>query len=357
MKGISKLKIITACLIAGIVSSFCFLRIGKRFLVDWLDFRMVVIIAAGILLTAVIYAFYLGFRKNPAPSRASAILAFWQGVTRYSIALDLTMIGWQKLFRLQFSTPLGRLDMPFNSFSPEDLTWAYFGQSRVFVCIIGGIQILGSCLLLFSRTRLAGVFVLLPVMLNIILLNACYHMEWGESIQAIELTIALCYLLFCEYHRLVEFFFRAKADAPSIRIQPRLLRSIVRLSVPVIPLLLIGHYGSPDKNPWLTGKYTVSHLEINRRDVTANSCNDSVLTLVYFDEGNDCVFEYNSQQRRFIGSYRLDKTRSHLTIVWRYPQNVHDTLIAMLSPTGPQNQYLTGKMGQDSIRMQLSKTP
>jgi len=87
------LKIVTACLIAGIVSSFCFLRIGKRFLVDWLDFRMVVIIAAGILLTAVVNAFYLGFRKNLAPSRASAILAFWQGIIRYSIALDLTMIG------------------------------------------------------------------------------------------------------------------------------------------------------------------------------------------------------------------------------------------------------------------------
>jgi len=91
---------------------------------------------------------------------------------------------------LQFFTPLAKLDMPFNSFTPEDLTWAYFGHSRVFVCIIGSFQILGSFLLLFSRTRLLDVFVLLPVMLNIVLLNACYHMEWGESIQAMELTIA-----------------------------------------------------------------------------------------------------------------------------------------------------------------------
>ena len=356
MKGISKLKIITACLIAGIVGSFCFLRIGKRFLADWLNLRMVILLTAGILLTGVAYAFNVGFRKNLTPSRSSAILAFWQGVIRYSIALDLTMIGWQKLFRLQFSTPLARLDMPFSSFSPEDLTWAYFGQSRVFVCIIGGIQILGSFLLLFNRTKLVGVFVLLPVMLNIILLNACYHMEWGESIQAIELTIALCYLLLCDYRRLVEFFFRAKADAQSMGIRSPLVRSIVRLSVPAIPLLLIGHYGLPDKNPWLTGKYTVSHLEINRQDVKVNSCNDSMLTLVYFDLGNDCVFEYNSQQRLFIGSYRLDKTRSHLTVVWRYPRNVHDTLTATLSTSGAQNKYLIGKMGKDSLRMELLKT-
>jgi hypothetical protein len=107
----------------------------------------------------------------------------------------------------------------------------------------------------------------------------------------------------------------------------------------------------------LTGKYTVSHLKINRQDVTANSCSDSVLTLVYFDQGNDCVFEYNSQQRLFIGSYRLDKTRSHLAVAWRYPRNVHDTLTATLSPSGAQNKYLIGKIGKDSLRMELVKTP
>ena len=357
MKGISKSKIVTACLIAGVVSSFCFLRIGKRFLVDWLDFRMVVIIASGILLTAVIYAFYLGFRKSPAPAKSSAILIFWQGVIRYGIALDLTMIGFQKLFHLQFSTPLARLDMPFNSFSPEDLTWAYFGQSRIFVCIIGSFQILGSFLLLFSRTRLLGVFVLIPVMLNIVLLNACYHFGWGESLQAMELTIALFYLLFCDYHRLVVLFFPAKTDTPSIRIPSRLVRSMVRLSVLAIPLLLIRNYGAPDKNPWLTGRYTVRHLQINQRDVSVNSCSDSVPTLVYFDEGNDCVLEYNSQQRRLFGSYRLDKTKSHMTVTWRYPRNIHDPLIATLTTANVQNKYLIGKMGQDSLRMELVKTP
>jgi hypothetical protein len=107
----------------------------------------------------------------------------------------------------------------------------------------------------------------------------------------------------------------------------------------------------------LTGKYTVSHLEINRQDVAANSCSDSVLTLAYFDQGNDCVFEYNSQQRLFIGSYRLDKTRSHLTVIWRNPRNVRDNLTATLSTSGSQNKYLIGKMGKDSLRMELLKTP
>lgn len=357
MKEISTPGKIIACVIAGLVSSFCFFRIGKRFLPDWLNFRAVTIIAAGILLTAILYAVFWGLRRSQSGSRSAVILAFWQGIIRYSIALDLTMIGFQKFFRLQFSTPLARLDMPFSSFSPEELTWAYFGHSRAFVCIIGGCQILGSFLLLFKRTRLTGVFILLPVVLNIILLNACYHMEWGESIQAIELMIALLYLLLCEYRRLVEFFFRATSDLPSISSMPSFLKILLRFSTLFIPLFLIWNYGPPDKNPWLTGKYKVGQWLVNQQNGTVNSCSDSVLTLVYFDPGNDCVFEYNSQQRRLFGHYLLDGNK-RMTIVWHYPKNIHDTLVATLTETGKEStRVISGKMGNNNVRIELTKVP
>jgi cbb3-type cytochrome oxidase subunit 3 len=356
MKGISTLKKIITCIIAGLVSSFCFFRIGKRFLVDWLNFRAVFIIGVIILLTAITYAIYWAARKNRANNSSSDILAFWQGVIRYSIALDLTMIGFQKFFRLQFSTPLGRLDLPFSTFTSEELTWAYFGHSRVFACIIGGFQILGSFLLLFSKTRLVGTFVLIPVMLNIILLNACYHMEWGESIQAIELLIALLYLLLCDYHRLVEFFFRSGSDLPSMRHRSVLFKALMRFSILFIPLFLIWNYGSPDKNPWLTGKYQVIHLMVNHQNIKVNSCSDSVLSVVYLDQGNDCVFEYNSQQRRLYGLYQLDQTNTRMTVIWHYPRNIHDTMTATISAENKDHKLLiSGKMGTDTIEVELLK--
>ena len=228
MERISLAKKLITCVIAGLVGSSCFFRIGKRFLVDWLPFRVDLIIAVVILLTALIYAVWWTAQMRGPDNRSSAILAFWQGVIRYGIALDLSMIGFQKLFRLQFSTPIGALDLPFSSFSPEDLTWAFFGQSRTFVCIIGGLQILGSFLLVFSRTQLTGIFILLPVVLNIVLLNACYHFEWGESIQALILLTALLYLLLSEYPRLVEFFFRAKTRPPPAPVRSRLLKNGIR---------------------------------------------------------------------------------------------------------------------------------
>lgn len=358
MKDISLVNKMTTCIIAGLVTGFCFFRIGKRFLTDWLTFRMVLIVAVIILLTAVIYGIYWSFQRRQSYSRSSAILAFWQAVIRYGIAMDLTMIGLQKIFGLQFSTPLGALDLPLSSFSPEDLTWAYFGQSRTMIDMIGSFQILGSFLLLFSRTKLAGVFVLLPVVLNIVLLNFCYHFEAGESIQAGELLIALLYLLFSEYHRLAEFFFRARTSLPSIRLRSLPVKNLIRCSSLVIPLLLIWHYGPPDKNPLLTGRYKVSHLRINQQDRAINSCSDSLLSLVYLDQGNECVFEYNSQQRRLFGIYQLNKANGNMTVVWHYPRNIRDTLFATLSMGGYDHRLtITGKMGRDSVQMELVKAP
>ncbi len=368
MKEISGSKRIVTCIIAGLVSGFCFFRIGKRFLVDWLPFRVTLVIGLLMILSAFVYAVRWGLQRQQPRERQAAVLAFWQGVIRYGIAMDLTMIGLQKWFHLQFSTHLGALDLPFSSFAPEDLTWAFFGRSRAFICIIGGFQILGSLLLLFRRTRLAGVFVLIPVLLNIVLLNACYHFEAGESIQAIELLIALVYLLLWEYPRLVQVFFGAEMGArtgvtsvPSLPISAPIRSTAVknglRLSVVLVPLLLIWHYGPPDRNPWLTGKYRVSRVTVNQREVAARTCMDSVLTLAYFDPGNECLFEYNNQQRRLYGTYRLDERNSRMTVIWHYPREVHDTLIGKFSQGRQGERMLSGTMGRDSVVIGMVRVP
>jgi hypothetical protein len=140
-------------------------------------------------------------------------------------------------------------------------------------------------------------------------------MEWGESIQAIELLIALLYLLLWEYHRLVEFFFRTNSAFKPTRFSP-FLKSIIRFSILLIPLFLIWNY----------------------------------------DQGNDCVFEYNSQQRRLYGIYHLDKAKTKMTVIWHYPKNIRDTLVAAISTIGKDHKLLvSGKMGSNSMELELLK--
>jgi hypothetical protein len=120
--------------------------------------------------------------------------------------------------------------------------------------------------------------------------------------------------------------------------------------------LLIFHYGLPDLTPSLTGSYQVSHFVVNKQEKQPSVCTDSLLTRVYMDLGNDCVFEFNGQQRRLFGNYRLSDENRKITIVWYYPKNAHDTLTGEIRKEAIGNAVsINGKMGQDSIQISLVK--
>lgn len=265
----------------------------------------------------------------------------------YGIALNLAMIGLQKWFGLQAHTHLALLDNPLSSFSGEDLSWAYFGRSPAFFNVIGGFQIIGSVLLVFRRTRLAGVLVLLPVMVNIFLMDYFYHFYPGELGQALGLLLGLLYLLFTEYDRLRAFFFQSTSRSG-------IGQTLARLSVLYIPLLLITcFFHLPEKDP-AHGKYTVTNLWIDNKPVNLDNCGDSVLTRVYLDEGHDCLFEYNSRKRWLIGNYTIDRPAHRMLVLWHYPAHVHDTLVVQMADI-PGGLSLDGRMGSAHIRMDWHK--
>ncbi|WP_428658180.1 hypothetical protein [Runella sp.] len=79
-----------------------------------------------------------------------------------------------------------------------------------------------------------------------------------------------------------------------------------------------------------------------------------LLTIIYFDQGNDIVLEFNTQETRMIGSYELDKGGT-MKALRRYPSNKKDTLLVKLSLMGKQNTVsLSGKLGKDSLQAVLS---
>src|ERR1700761_5885779 len=163
----NNLKNLPACLVAGIVSSIVILRIGRRFVVNYVPFTAQIILVCCYALVLIISVFI----RKPDSATHDKQMAFFDGITRYFIALDLCSFGFEKLFHLQFAIPMGVLDNPFSSFSGEQMVWVFFGHFYAFTVIIGGLQIIGSLMLLFSRTRLAAIFLLLPIMFNIVLID------------------------------------------------------------------------------------------------------------------------------------------------------------------------------------------
>ena len=336
------LKKLGLCLLTGVTLIIVLQRIGYRLCWEWAGHHYpppIYVIVGGVLILGAAAAYS---RKGQE--------ALWQGILAGFIGLDLALFGWQKLFHQQFLVPIGRLDDPFNSFSREDLTWAYFHASYAFTCVIGFCQIAGSFLLYFRRTRLFGAIFLLPVLLNITLIDLFYGLDTGVTVHAIILLIGLFYLILVHYKRLAVFFFSREGFSRRLAGYA----SPIALAI-VLPVLLMLSFGSPDRNPQLTGKYKVEGLRVDGVSTVAASCQDSVLTTVIFDLNNDMVLEFNGLQRRWIGSYRLDRATGALVAFWRFPVQARDTLFARISRDPSGAWQLTGSIGKDSLRALLVK--
>jgi hypothetical protein len=345
-----------ACILASLMISASFIRIGYRFFAmpPWIMVAIAAIAIAGSITFSIVW--YLKDRKGTIDSTRT--LAIFQGLLRYGTAFELCFIGWQKIFHLQFITPLGKLDNPFSSFSLTDLMWAFFGQSYSFILVIGLLQIAGSFLLLFSRTRLLGVFMLIPLLLNIILIDIFYEIGPGPLLQAALLFSGVLYFLLIEYDRLKQFFFLSKNDLPSIRMNSDVIKNMIRFSVVIVPLIII----LPNKKlrefifqitPLPEGRYEVKEFSLDDKVLDMNDCRDSVLTMVYLS--HDILLQYGNTNRRLYGLYQYDDQTKHMEAVWHFPVNRNDTLNATVTHE-TNGLTIDGKMGTKKVRMKLVKT-
>ena len=328
------------CLLAGLVCGETFLRIANRFIPiipPPVTLGLSIAILVGFMIAAVVW------RGDEDRMRA-----FWIGALRYGIAFDLAAFGVQKFFGFQFYAPMAMMDEPFMEISKRWLLWAYFGRSVGFISVIAVSQIIGSFMLLFNRTRLLAVIVLIPIMLNIILLDFFYDIELGVLVHALILFAGLIYLLLLDYTRLVDFFL--KQDPQETIHASNVIKFFGRISIIVVPLLLIAIIGVPNKHPRFTGKYSV-------RGTHNVACSDSVLSVVYIDRG-ELVFYYNDRKRRAHGEYSFDEQEGTLRSMWHYPLRLKDKeFVGTLKRRNENILELKGVMDGDTVDVILEKIP
>ncbi len=350
----SKLQNIVCCTLAALTAGCVLFRMGLKYLIGLLSFKVQLTLILLAVLATIIYTAKKRKADNETANQDD-FFAFWHGVLRFFLAIDMISFALQKVFHLQFVIPLGKLDNPFSELGADDLLWAFFGKFYSYTLIIAGIQAFGAILLLFRRTWLVGVFVLLPMMFSILLLNWYYWISLSVNVYATVLTIGTIFLLLTEYDRLTEFFFKAKSSLPALNFK-NLDKNLIRTSAILIPVFFISIYKFPKKYPEINGKYEVKKLIVNDTLQTVQPCRDSILTKVFIDNG-DFVFEYNSYRRRLIGSYKYNEATEQLVATWRYPRNQHDTLFATILPTrsDPERKILSGRMGKEVFKIDLQR--
>jgi hypothetical protein len=198
------------------------------------------------------------------------------GLTRYILGLWMLTYAITKILRTQFVVlPFAIWQRPLESLSGKNIAWAFLGYSPWFQILLGFLEFIPSLLLLFRRTTLLGAILLLPMTLNVFLINHALDL-WDATKQISLILLVLNFLVLAFYWKTIRLIF-SKVLQLSISFKKVWVEAILNLMIisfvvyPIVTDLL--DYKS-QKN-FLTGDWLNGHP--NEWILQSEKVNDSIL--------------------------------------------------------------------------------
>lgn len=124
-------------------------------------------------------------------------VSYWQGglvLCRYFLASMVLLYAIGKLMGLQLQSSIVWNGDELGNLSGYQLTWAFFGYSKIYHSFIAYSQLIASLLLLFRRTALLGAFLLLPILVNIVIIDYAFQI-FGPLPLASMMLYMCCFLV------------------------------------------------------------------------------------------------------------------------------------------------------------------
>ncbi|MCD8741510.1 hypothetical protein LT679_12920 [Mucilaginibacter roseus] len=114
-------------------------------------------------------------------------------LVRYALAITMLPYAFTKILRTQFVVTSATLLLPLEQTPGTALTWAFLGHSPWFEVLLGFCELIPALLLLFRRTSFLGAALMLPVTVNVFLIN--YALELWDATKLIASILLLLNLL------------------------------------------------------------------------------------------------------------------------------------------------------------------
>ncbi|MEZ0539949.1 hypothetical protein [Fibrella arboris] len=310
---------------------------------------------------------WLWHRREQAGNREGGLYHAWmQGVIRYWLSLSIATYGFAKILKTQFQSPDFRIDTPLGEVNGFGLTWYYFGYSYTLAVIIGLIQVGGSILLLYRRTTLLGVIILLPVMVNIVLINLFYQIAPGAFFNSVMFTLGLIFLLLLDVPRLKAAFWDLVEHLPPVTLGRNWVKHALRVLSIALAFVFIAQFVFTDKSDTLLkGTWRVDQLTRNGKVVPTSAwlTDTTAWNRVYFAGWQGCAFSPNPYRYKATesmrGTYEFDSLKNKLQVVKHLPMGSDatpdDTLLLTISERTGKSMRLSGIMQGDTITMTLAR--
>lgn len=325
------------------------------------------VLPAGLLTLALAILFSIGFsiywhnKEKKGVFNSIKYISCLSTLLRYWIAFLLLDFGFQKIFEVNFNYSYHINDSLTSALTGQELTWKYYGFSYGLAVILAFFQIIGSVLLLFKRTILLGVIILLPVMLNIVLINVFYSIGPITLFTSILITLSLVNLFLQQKVNIIDFFNQYKNTLPSIG--NTFSRLIARVLCILIPFLFVIYYNyDAHLSKKYFGKWKVESMTRNGKLISENEWKKDSLAwkTIYIEERGKMYYCPNPymyvDSTSIFMKYKYDDKENKLQVI-SYEKNAEkpDTIPVQINKF--KNKSMQWKMifDKDTIQMELKR--
>lgn len=308
--------------------------------------------------------FYLDRKRN----NYNTAYQWLKVIIRYKIAGVMLYFAFVKIFPVQMPFPtLSQMNTLLGDFTPGRLFWMATGAAPSYEIFTGIIELSAAILLLFRRTVVAGTFLLLIVLVQLVAINIGY--DAGVQIKAILLTLLAIFLIWENIWRLWHFFFYNSTEqlvhsAGPILSKQWQKRARITLKTAFILLFVLFRGYSVATNyfsgksfklpsdkalPDLAGLYDVSTFSLNGKAIPYNPIDSNRWQNVVFEKWN--TISIKKQQSILLQvSNKVRKTEIHSNVGRHYYAYEADTVQHTLHLTNRADK-------KDTYTLQYSYTP
>ncbi|WP_136666624.1 hypothetical protein [Flavobacterium sp. H122] len=284
----------------------------------------------------------------------TSLLRFW-------IALQISNYGFEKIMGINFAPSFSAGDTPAGLLNGQQLTWIYYSHSYGISIVIAFFQIVGSYFLLFRRTILLGVAMLLPVMFNILLINIFYGIGLVVAFTATTMVLGLTYLLYQRKDEILELFKRFENNLPSVG--SKSFRNIAKVSCVLIPVLFLTQYKSKVyASSKYFGKWNVETMTRNGKLIAEDAWEKDTTAWknIYFEERGKLLYtpnpyKYDDNTSIFMKyDYDADKDVIKVIAFDKNPEKP-DTIPVQINKFKGNSMEWNMVLYKDTIQMKLKK--
>ncbi len=135
---------------------------------------------------------------------------YFELAARLHVFILLNLYGLGKIMGGQFyrkgNLPVDVAQQTLENVDSFDLAWTFMGHSYIYILFIGIAQLIGAWCLLWNRTKLLGIAILIPILVNIIVFDAVFFHTYGALASALIYFLLLMVVLYLNKEQVIRIF-------------------------------------------------------------------------------------------------------------------------------------------------------